>query len=166
MLAAFLDDLTSNLYAIRKSQTIKIGLGVNQMSQESNDVAELLITLTADIVAAHVSNNSVSVDDVPRLISNVYSALSGLGGVSAATSANSVSRIADNMPSCTPSTICALGLSWISPIRKLRRSASAPLSHASAFVQGAPCRRIPHDDRIALGSSEARHRRDRQPVPT
>jgi predicted transcriptional regulator len=48
------------------------------MSQESNDVAELLITLTADIVAAHVSNNSVAVSDVPTLISNVHSALAGL----------------------------------------------------------------------------------------
>ncbi|MBA4161843.1 MAG: transcriptional regulator [Novosphingobium sp.] len=43
------------------------------------DVNEMLITLTSDIVAAHVSNNSVSVDDVPALISNVYGALAGLG---------------------------------------------------------------------------------------
>jgi predicted transcriptional regulator len=84
MLAAFLDDLTSNLYAIRKSQTIKIGLGVNQMSQESNDSAELLITLTADIVAAHVSNNSVAVSDVSTLIGNVHAALAGLSGPTAA----------------------------------------------------------------------------------
>ena len=41
---------------------------------------ETLITLTSDIVAAHVSNNSVSVDAVPTLISNVYAALSDLGG--------------------------------------------------------------------------------------
>ena len=40
---------------------------------------ETLITLTSDIVAAHVANNDVAVDDVPSLISNVYSALSGLG---------------------------------------------------------------------------------------
>lgn len=84
MLAAFLDDLTSNLYAIRKSQTIKIDLGVNQMSQESNDSAELLITLTADIVAAHVSNNSVAVSDVSTLIGNVHAALAGLSGPTAA----------------------------------------------------------------------------------
>ncbi|MBT0669474.1 MucR family transcriptional regulator [Novosphingobium profundi] len=44
------------------------------------DMSETLITLTSDIVAAHVSNNSVSVDDLPSLISNVYGALSGLGG--------------------------------------------------------------------------------------
>ncbi|WP_445326647.1 MucR family transcriptional regulator [Sphingobium sp. AN641] len=40
---------------------------------------EILVTLTADIVAAHVSNNSVSVSDVASLISNVHAALSGLG---------------------------------------------------------------------------------------
>lgn len=40
---------------------------------------ETLITLTSDIVAAHLSNNSVDVDAVPALITNVYGALSGLG---------------------------------------------------------------------------------------
>ena len=48
------------------------------MSQEENDSAEMLITLTADIVAAHVSNNSVAVSDLPVLISNVHQALAGL----------------------------------------------------------------------------------------
>ena len=43
------------------------------------DVNETLITLTSDIVAAHVSNNNVEVGDVPSLISNVYAALAGLG---------------------------------------------------------------------------------------
>ena len=45
-----------------------------------NDMQETLITLTADIVAAHVSNNSVAVSDLPLLISNVHGALAGLGG--------------------------------------------------------------------------------------
>ncbi len=44
-------------------------------------LGETLITLTADIVSAHVSNNSVAVNDLPTLIANVHSALSGLGGV-------------------------------------------------------------------------------------
>ncbi len=44
------------------------------------DMKETLITLTSDIVAAHVSNNDVDVESVPTLISNVYSALSSLGG--------------------------------------------------------------------------------------
>jgi predicted transcriptional regulator len=45
-----------------------------------SELQETLITLTADIVAAHVSNNSVAVSDLPVLIANVHSALSGLGG--------------------------------------------------------------------------------------
>ncbi len=49
------------------------------MNQFESDMSETLITLTSDIVAAHVSNNSVAVDDVSTLISNVYSALSSLG---------------------------------------------------------------------------------------
>ena len=40
---------------------------------------ETLITLTADIVSAHVSNNSVAVGDLSQLIRNVHNALSGLG---------------------------------------------------------------------------------------
>ncbi|MFM5915718.1 transcriptional regulator [Chakrabartia godavariana] len=47
---------------------------------EATDLKETLITLTADIVAAHVSNNSVAVSDLPHLISNVHGALSALGG--------------------------------------------------------------------------------------
>ena len=44
------------------------------------EINEMLVTLTADIVAAHVSNNSVAVGDLPQLIQNVHGALSGLGG--------------------------------------------------------------------------------------
>jgi predicted transcriptional regulator len=36
---------------------------------------EALITLTSDIVAAHVSNNQVNVSDISRLIGSVYEAL-------------------------------------------------------------------------------------------
>ncbi|MCW3847990.1 MucR family transcriptional regulator [Sphingomonas sp. LB-2] len=43
------------------------------------DIQETLVTLTADIVAAHVSNNSVAVSDLPILIQNVHGALAGLG---------------------------------------------------------------------------------------
>ncbi|HET9459777.1 MAG TPA: MucR family transcriptional regulator [Sphingomicrobium sp.] len=39
---------------------------------------DTLLTLTADIVAAHVSNNSVAVNDLPNLIQNVHQALSGI----------------------------------------------------------------------------------------
>ena len=51
---------------------------------DSNDGAETILTLTADIVAAHVSNNSVAVSDIPTLIANVHSALVGLGGLAPA----------------------------------------------------------------------------------
>jgi predicted transcriptional regulator len=54
------------------------------MSQEEIDAAEMLITLTADIVAAHVSNNSVAVSDLPVLIGNVHQALAGLSSQKAA----------------------------------------------------------------------------------
>lgn len=43
------------------------------------ELQETLVTLTADIVSAHVSNNSVAVSDIPALIQNVHAALSGLG---------------------------------------------------------------------------------------
>ena len=49
------------------------------MDTIQNDMNETLITLTSDIVAAHVSNNSVALDDLPTLISNVYGALAALG---------------------------------------------------------------------------------------
>jgi predicted transcriptional regulator len=42
-----------------------------------------IIELTADIVAAHVANNEVSVPDVPELIRNVHAALSTLGAPAA-----------------------------------------------------------------------------------
>lgn len=44
-----------------------------------DDMQETLVTLTADIVAAHVSNNSVAVSDLPLLIANVHGALTQLG---------------------------------------------------------------------------------------
>ncbi|HWU92609.1 MAG TPA: MucR family transcriptional regulator, partial [Sphingomicrobium sp.] len=47
---------------------------------DQNGAEETLLTLTADIVAAHVSNNSVAVNDLPTLIQNVHAALSGISG--------------------------------------------------------------------------------------
>src|SRR5205085_12545875 len=47
---------------------------------EIEDAQDTLLTLTADIVAAHVSNNSVAVNDLPNLIQNVHAALSGITG--------------------------------------------------------------------------------------
>ena len=41
--------------------------------------SETLVTLTADIVAAHVSNNSVAISDIALIIRSVHDALAGLG---------------------------------------------------------------------------------------
>lgn len=46
---------------------------------DSADTKTMLVDLTADIVSAHVANNSVAVNDLPQLITNVHAALSGLG---------------------------------------------------------------------------------------
>lgn len=51
---------------------------------ELESAEDTLLTLTADIVAAHVSNNSVAVNDLPNLIQNVHAALSTISGSSSA----------------------------------------------------------------------------------
>ena len=47
---------------------------------KNNDV----LTLTSNIVAAHVSNNSVALSDLPQVIREVYQTLSVLGGAAPA----------------------------------------------------------------------------------
>jgi predicted transcriptional regulator len=47
------------------------------MSEEQLDRSELL-SLTADIVASHVSNNPVTVSDLPQLIQQVHASLKSL----------------------------------------------------------------------------------------
>ena len=53
------------------------------MTDEEIALNEMLITFTSDIVAAHVSNNSVAVSDLPLIISSVHGALAGLSGQAA-----------------------------------------------------------------------------------
>ena len=53
------------------------------MENPQGDMNETLITLTSDIVAAHVSNNNVTVEEVTALISNVYKSLAALGAPAA-----------------------------------------------------------------------------------
>jgi predicted transcriptional regulator len=43
-----------------------------------------LLALTTEIVAAHVSNNTVAVGDLPQLIHQVYNSLANIGSVPAA----------------------------------------------------------------------------------
>ena len=54
---------------------------------ETDSIQDTLLALTADIVAAHVSNNSVSVNDVPNLIQNVHQSLSSIAAGSSASEA-------------------------------------------------------------------------------
>ena len=49
------------------------------MAINGSDQTEMLIPLTSKIVAAHVKNNIIAVDEVPALINNVYGALFELG---------------------------------------------------------------------------------------
>ena len=49
----------------------------------SSDQAGDLLELTTEIVAAHVSNNTVSVGDLPQLINQVYNSLANIGNVPA-----------------------------------------------------------------------------------
>ncbi len=48
------------------------------MSDQDSALDETLITLTSDVVTAHVSNNNVAVSDLPLIINNVHEALLGL----------------------------------------------------------------------------------------
>src|SRR3546814_9091889 len=45
----------------------------------ADESSENLLMRTADIVAAHVSNNSVAIADLPDVIRRIHAALSGLG---------------------------------------------------------------------------------------
>lgn len=52
------------------------------MTNEPTVAEQDLIELTADIVAAYVSNNPVPVSDLPGLIADTHAALTGLGSPS------------------------------------------------------------------------------------
>ncbi len=78
------------------------------MVNGANDMKETLITLTSDIVAAHVSNNSVTVDDVTRLINGVYGALAGLGEAAPAVEAAPLKPAVSVRNSVKPSHVVCL----------------------------------------------------------
>jgi predicted transcriptional regulator len=46
---------------------------------DNSDQSGDLLALTTEIVAAHVSNNTVSVGDLPQLINQVYQSLANIG---------------------------------------------------------------------------------------
>ena len=49
------------------------------MTMKTDEQAMKLVALTSEIVAAHVTNNAVAVEEVATLVSNVHTALAGLG---------------------------------------------------------------------------------------
>ena len=51
---------------------------------DERDQAGDLLTMTTEIVAAHVSNNTVAVGDLAQLINQVYQSLANIGSVPAA----------------------------------------------------------------------------------
>jgi predicted transcriptional regulator len=54
---------------------------------EDTEQADDLLTLTTEIVAAHVSNNTVGLGDLPQLINQVYNSLANIGTAPAAPAA-------------------------------------------------------------------------------
>ena len=52
---------------------------------DNSDETSDLLALTTEIVAAHVSNNTVAVGDLPQLINQVYNSLANIGSVPART---------------------------------------------------------------------------------
>jgi predicted transcriptional regulator len=67
-----------------------------------------LIELTADIVSAYVSNNTVSASDVPNLIGEVYSALSRVGTGIVAAPAEPAKPAVNPKKSITPDYLICL----------------------------------------------------------
>lgn len=50
---------------------------------ENPEQSRDLLALTTEIVAAHVSNNTVSLGDLPQLINQIYNSLANIGSVPA-----------------------------------------------------------------------------------
>ena len=51
-----------------------------EINEQPTRNSEMLIELTADVVAAYVSNNPVPAGELPNLISDVHAALGRVGG--------------------------------------------------------------------------------------
>ena len=49
------------------------------MQQVNQEVSEQLVTLTSDIVSAHLSRNKLATAELPTLITSVYNALAAVG---------------------------------------------------------------------------------------
>src|SRR6202521_5925084 len=64
-------------------EQVNAGKSVMDNTEQSND----LLALTTEIVAAHVSNNTVALGDLPSLINQVYNSLANIGAAPVAPAA-------------------------------------------------------------------------------
>lgn len=67
-----------------------------------------LLTLTAQIVASHVGNNTVDVSELPQLIQQVYSTIATVGSSTAATATDKPQPAVPIKKSVTPEFIVCL----------------------------------------------------------
>ncbi|KAB1067896.1 MucR family transcriptional regulator [Methylobacterium planeticum] len=77
------------------------------MSESTQSISSEFIELAADIISAYVSNNVISVAELPALISNVHAALNGLAHAASTSTAVAVERPtpAQIRKSITPDTL-------------------------------------------------------------
>lgn len=78
------------------------------MDAPQNTVPDEIVELTAEIVSAYVSNNAVSVTDLPQLIHDVHVALNRLAGGRAETAAEPQKPAVNPKKSITPEYIVCL----------------------------------------------------------
>ena len=95
---------------------------------------EQLITLTADIVAAHVANNNVAVGDVANLVQQVHGALAKLGQPEAAPQPQAKTPVVSIRASVKPDGVMdvRLGSGFRSPNARIGSSAGSARAKAIA----------------------------------
>lgn len=96
---------------------------------------ETLLTLTADIVAAHVGNNNVAVSAIPNLISQVHGALAGLGAPQAEAAPEKPKGAVSVRASVKPDYLVSMidGKKYKALRRHLTNNGYTPESYREAF---------------------------------
>ena len=112
-----------------------------------------LVSLTADIVAVHVSNNSVAVGDLPNLIGNTYGALAGLDQPSAPAAPEKPKGAVSVRASIKPDHLVSMidGKPYKMLRRHLSQNGYTPESYREAFG-------LPRDYPIVAASYAAKRR--------
>jgi predicted transcriptional regulator len=96
---------------------------------------ETLLTLTADIVSAHLANNRVPIGDVAELIANVHGAMSQLGAVAKDPEPDTLKGAVPIRASIKPDYLVSLidGRRYKMLRGHLRRHGYTPESYRQAF---------------------------------